>query len=172
MAWLVVSNSVIPNNMQNRFYNHIIASIICIMADFQNGSFSRIFGAFWSACLHRTNLILNLLYCGKKKLKNQKVKNWKAKNKKQKHKNGQWPLWASVRYRHGRWIECFWETNERQCILDKLDCDDQLLSDGSDISSEIDDADKREYDSYDSDKFSKDSLSGDVCGHRYDTVSF
>ena len=84
MAWLVVSNSVIPNNMQNRFYNHIIASIICIMADFQNGSFSRIFGAFWSACLHRTNLILNLLYCGKKKTKKSKKK---LKSKKQKNRN-------------------------------------------------------------------------------------
>ena len=98
-------------------------------------------------------------------------KSKKLKSKNQKNKNGQWSLWASVRYRHGRWIEYFWETNERQCILDKLDCDDQLLSDGSDISSEIDDAGKREYDSYDSDKFSKDSLSGDVCGHRYDTIS-
>ena len=83
MSWLIVSNSVIPNNMQNRFYNHIIASIICIMADFQNGSFSRIFGAFWSACLHRTNLILNLLYCGKKTKKSKK----KLKSKKQKNRN-------------------------------------------------------------------------------------
>ena len=48
------------------------------MADFQNGSFSRIFGAFWSACLHRTNLILNLLYCGKK---NKKIEKQKTKKK-------------------------------------------------------------------------------------------
>ena len=81
------------------------------------------------------------------KSKKRKLKNWKVKNKKQKNKNGQWPLCASARYRHGRWIECFWETNERERILDKLDCDDQLLSDISDISSEIDDVDKREHDS-------------------------
>ena len=126
-----------------------------------------------SGALVCTELIKFWIYSiVEKKTKKSKSKKLKSKKqKKQKHKNGQWPLWASVRYRHGRWIECFWETNERQCILDKLDCDDQLLSDGSDISSEIDDADKREYDSYDSDKFSKDSLSGDVCGHRYDTVS-
>ena len=76
--------------MQNRFYNHIIASIICIMADFQNGSFSRIFGAFWSACLHRTNLILNLLYSGKKKTKKSKSK--KLKSKKQKTETQKWSV--------------------------------------------------------------------------------
>ena len=75
------------------------------------------------------------------------------------------------RYRHGRWIECFLERNERERILDKLDCDDQLLSDISDISSEIDDVDKREHDSYDSEEFSKDPLSSEVSGHRYDTVT-
>lgn len=60
------------------------------------------------------------------------------------------------------------ETSERESILDKLDCDDQLLSDISDTSSEIDDVDETEHDSYDG--FSKDPLSSDVSGYRYDTV--
>lgn len=63
------------------------------------------------------------------------------------------------------------EASEQESILDKLDCDDQLLSDTSDTYSEIDDVDETEHDSYDSDGFSKDPLSSDVSGYRYDTVS-
>ena len=55
------------------------------------------------------------------------------------------------------------ETSEQESIVDKLDCDDQLQSDISDTSSEIDDVDETEHDSYDSDGFSKDPLSSDVC---------
>ena len=29
---------------------------LCMMADFQNGLISRIFGVFWSSFLHRTTL--------------------------------------------------------------------------------------------------------------------
>ena len=29
---------------------------LCIMADFQNGLISRIFGVFWSCFLHRTSV--------------------------------------------------------------------------------------------------------------------
>lgn len=60
------------------------------------------------------------------------------------------------------------ETSERERILYKLDSDDQLLSDISHTSSEIDDVDETEHDSYDG--FSKDPLSSDVSGYRYDTV--
>ena len=35
---------------------------LCMMADFQNGLISRIFGVFWSSFLHRT--ILNDFYNG------------------------------------------------------------------------------------------------------------
>ena len=46
-----------------------------------------------------------------------------------------------------------------------------MLSDIADISREMDEVDKTEHDSYDSDEFSKDPLSSDVSGHRCDTVS-
>ena len=29
---------------------------LCMMADFENGLISRVFGVFWSGCLHRTSL--------------------------------------------------------------------------------------------------------------------
>ena len=35
----------------------------CMMAHFQNGSFSRIFVVFSKACLHRATVMYNLLYC-------------------------------------------------------------------------------------------------------------
>lgn len=60
------------------------------------------------------------------------------------------------------------EPSEQESIPDNLNFDNPLLSEISDTSSETDEEDETQTDSYDSDGFSKDPLSNDVLGYRYD----
>jgi hypothetical protein len=58
-------------------------------------------------------------------------------------------------------------SSEQESIPDNLSLENSLQSDISDMSSETDDG-EAQHDSYDSDGFSKEPLSNDIAGYRYE----